>query len=253
MKRPSAKWLLLLPVAAAALAHVDRAQNLAPGDWRSASREAVGLAPDPVQEREAVVQVYAARTVRWRGYFGVHTWIATKRADAVEYTVHEVVGWQLRRAGTAVSVSARQPHARWYGNAPTLIAERRGADVETLIDRIEIAVADYPYADTYRMWPGPNSNTFTAHVLRAVPELRADLPANAIGKDYIGPAFVAWSPSGTGVQFNLFGLVGAMAGVEEGFEVNALGLTFGIDPEDLAIKLPMAGSLSLKRAFDSAD
>ena len=103
------------------------------------------------------------------------------------------------------------------------------------------------------MCPGPNSNTFTAHVLRAVPELRADLPANAIGKDYIGPAFVDWSPSGTGVQFNVFGLFGAMAGIEEGIEINALGLTFGIDPKDLAVKLPMAGSLSLKNAFDHSD
>jgi hypothetical protein len=250
MKRPTAKWLLLLPVAAAALAHVDRAQNLAPGDWRNASRAAVGLAPDPSATREPIVQVYAARTVRWRGYFGVHTWIAAKRAGAPDYTVYEVMGWRLRRGGTTVSAQVRQPDARWYGNAPTLIAERRGQDVEALIDRIETAVADYPYADTYRLWPGPNSNTFTAHVLRTVPELRADLPANAIGKDYIGPAFVAWSPSGTGVQFNFFGLLGAMAGIEEGLEINALGLTFGIDPKDLAVKLPMAGSLSLKNVVD---
>jgi len=36
-------------------------------DWRSASREAVGLAPDPAATREAVVQVYGARTWGWRG------------------------------------------------------------------------------------------------------------------------------------------------------------------------------------------
>jgi hypothetical protein len=34
------------------------------------------------------------------------------------------------------------------------------------------------------MWPGPNSNTFTAAVLRAVPELAILLPPNAIGKDF---------------------------------------------------------------------
>ena len=44
----------------------------------------------------------------------------------------------------------------------------------------------YPYADSYRVWPGPNSNTFTAFVLREVPELRVDLPPTAIGKDYLG-------------------------------------------------------------------
>jgi hypothetical protein len=40
-------------------------------DWRTASRESVGLAPDPATTREAVVQVYAARALSWRGYFAV--------------------------------------------------------------------------------------------------------------------------------------------------------------------------------------
>ncbi|MCZ6585936.1 MAG: DUF3750 domain-containing protein, partial [Gammaproteobacteria bacterium] len=36
--------------------------------WRTASRASVGLAPDPATTPEAVVQVYAARAVSWRGY-----------------------------------------------------------------------------------------------------------------------------------------------------------------------------------------
>ena len=46
---------------------------------------------------------------------------------------------------------------------------------------------------------------------------------------------------------NLFGLVGALAGVEEGIELNVLGLTFGVDPLDLALKVPMAGRLGWPR------
>ncbi len=157
--------------------------------------------------RAPVVQVYAARAVRWRGYFGVHTWVAVKPRDAAEYTVYEVNGWRLRRTGSAVSIDHRPPDSRWFGNRPELLADRRGEGVDELITRIEAAVAAYPYADTYRVWPGPNSNTFVAHVLRAAPELRADLPATAIGKDYLGLDFVAWSPSGTGAQVNLFGAV----------------------------------------------
>ena len=75
---------------------------------------------------------------------------------------------------------------------------------------------------------------------------------HAIGKDYLGPAFVAWSPSGTGAQLNLFGVVGALAGVEEGLELNVLGLTFGVDPLDLALKLPMAGRFGWPRAVPAA-
>jgi len=246
MRRPSAKWLLLFPIAIVALAHVDRQQSLSPGNWRQASREAVGLAPDPAVTPDAVVQVYAARAVRWRGYFGVHTWIATKAPSADRYTVYEVLGWRLRRGGgTSVVVRDREPDARWFGNAPELLAELRGEAAEQAIEKIDRAVVTYPYADTYHVWPGPNSNTFTAYILRSVPELRADLPPNAIGKDYVGARLVASAPSGTGAQINLFGLLGLLVGVEEGIELNVLGLTFGFDPLDASFKIPMAGSLEL--------
>jgi hypothetical protein len=170
-----------------------------------------------------------------------------KPRGAAEYTTYEVNGWRLRRSGIAVSVEHRPPDARWFGNRPELLADLRGEGVDDVIARIEAAVAAYPYATTYRVWPGPNSNTFVADLLRAAPELRADLPATAIGKDYLGPAFGARSPSGTGAQANLFGLVGALAGVEEGLELNILGLTFGVDPLDLALKVPMAGRLGWPR------
>ena len=61
-----------------------------------------------------------------------------------------------------------------------------------------------------------------------------------------GGALVAGTPSGTGYQVSLFGLVGVLTAVEEGLEINLLGLSFGIDPLDLALKLPMAGRISLR-------
>ena len=54
-------------------------------------------------------------------------------------------------------------------------------------------------------------------------------------------------PSGTGYQFNIKGLFGFLAAIEEGFEVNLAGLTFGVDPLDLAIKLPGIGRVGLIR------
>ena len=234
-----------MPLVSLVIAHFDRAQSLSPGNWREASRDPVGLAPDPVTTPETVIQVYSARAVRWRGYFGTHTWIAVKPERAAAYTVYEVTRWQRRRNGTTVSISERAPDGRWYGNAPKLIADIRGARAEGLIERIDAAARAYPYADEYQVWPGPNSNTFTAHVLRQVPELRADLPPTAIGKDYLGPRIAARTPSGTGVQLNLFGYLGLMAGVEEGVEFSLLGMTYGVDPMDLAIKLPFAGRFGL--------
>ena len=215
-------------------------------DWRTASRESVGLAPSPATP-EAVVQVYAARAWAWRGYFGVHTWIAVKPAGAKSYTVYEVIGWRLRWAESVLTIHHRVPDERWFGSVPELLADKRGAAAEALIDRIDRAARAYPYPEQYRMWPGPNSNTFTAWVGRAVPELAMDLPPTAIGKDYLGSQFVGIAPSGSGVQFSLFGLLGATAGRVEGFEVNVLGLTFGLDPFSPAIKLPMIGRLGAAR------
>ena len=243
MSKFATSWLLACALLAAAVPCADDAY--AQG-WRRASREPVGLAPDPALTPEAVVQVYAARAVSWRGYFGVHTWIAVKPAFAEEYVVYEVMGWRLRRSGTAVVRSARAPDGRWFGNAPQLLADVRGDEAALAIGQIERAVAAYPWADRYRVWPGPNSNTFTAFVLRDVPALRADLPATAIGKDYLEPAFAAAAPSGTGYQLNLFGLLGVLLAAEEGVELNFLGLTLGLDFNTLTLKAPLLGRIDTR-------
>ena len=93
----------------------------------------------------------------------------------------------------------------------------------------------------------PNSNTFTAFVGRQVPELGIDLPPTAVGKDYLtNGAVIGPSPSGTGYQVSLWGLVGAMAALKEGIELNLLGLVVGIDFQPFALKLPGLGRLGLK-------
>lgn len=212
------------------------------GDWRTASRESAGIAPDPAELKEAVVQVYAARAFSWRGILGVHTWISVKPTDGVEFTVYEVIGWRAYRGQSVVSISNRPPDGRWFGATPQLLLDLRGPGVDAVIARIDTVAKNYPYPHQYRVWPGPNSNTFTAYVARSIPQLRLDLPPTAIGKDYLTDnALIAETPSSTGYQFSLFGVLGVLVGVEEGLEFNVLGLTFGIDPADFALKLPAIG------------
>jgi hypothetical protein len=230
-----------------ALVYVGFSGQLGAANWRTASRESVGLAPDPATTPEAVVQVYSARAVSWRGWFGVHTWIAVKPSHAKEFTVHEVIGWRLKRTGTVVVENHRPADGRWYGAKPELLGDIRGPGVDEIIERIETAIAEYPYPARYHVWPGPNSNTFTAFILRKVPELRVDLPPTAIGKDYLGWRSVNKTTSGTGGQASLFGVVGVAAGIEEGLEVNVLALNFGVDPKSLSIKLPIVGRLGPRR------
>ena len=125
---------------------------------------------------EPVVQIWGARARGFKGIFGVHSWIAVKPSGATEYTVYEVIGWRLRRSDTAVVVRTRAPNL-WLGAQGMLYAEKRGRGVEALIQRIDTLAREYPYANTYTLWPGPNSNTFVAWIARALPDLEADLPA----------------------------------------------------------------------------
>ena len=213
--------------------------------WSEATHDPTGQAPDPALTKEAVVQVYAARAFGWRGAFGVHTWIALKPAGAADYTRLEVFGWAVRRGGKAVRVGNGGPDNQWYGAHPELLADHRGETAEKMIPRILEAAERYPYPDSYRVWPGPNSNTFTAFVAREVPELRLELSPLAVGKDYLPDGgIVGAAPSGTGYQLSLFGLAGMLLAVDEGVEVHVLGLTLGLDPKDVAIKLPGIGTLS---------
>ena len=148
------------------------------------------------------------------------------------------------RGLSAISIAERTPDSYWFGQKPTILAQLRGAGRRGSHRQADAAAKAYPYDHTYRIWPGPNSNTFAAFVARAVPELRLDLPPTALGKDYLAPrSLFAAAPSGTGWQFSLFGLFGVLVAVEEGIEVNVLGLTVGIDPLDFAIKLPGLGRL----------
>jgi hypothetical protein len=178
--------------------------------WSEASAASSGSAPTPQEEPDAVVQIYGARAYNWRGAFGIHTWIATKRPNAGRYVVYQVIGWNLYRGRSTVTASrVERPDFHWFNASPELLAEHRGPNTDALIDQIEIAVRSYPYPNNYRVWPGPNSNSFTAYVAPQVPELRLDLPPTAIGKDYLaGGKVLDTTPSGSGCQVSLIGLLG---------------------------------------------
>jgi hypothetical protein len=138
--------------------------------------------------------------------------------------------------------------AFWYGNRPYVVSDISGADAAALIPRIEASIAAYPYAarGAYTVWPGPNSNSFVAWVVRNTEGFAAELPPVAVGKDWLGQGLaLARAASGTGIVVSAGGLLGLTLALEEGFEINLLGTTIGIDPGDLAVKLPSLGKLSL--------
>lgn len=210
--------------------------------WWSARRDSAGIAPDPAASGKiAIVQVYTAPTYGWRGLVAVHPWIIFKQAGETQYRRYEVISWG---SDNVVRRNYTSPDGFWYGARPTLLVEHRGAEAEAMIPRIEAAINSYPWPKTYRVWPGPNSNTFIAHIGREVPELRLDLPANAIGKDYRPLARpVGHPPSGRGLQVSLLGVLGLTLSVEEGVEINILGASLGVDFNPPALRLPFIGRL----------
>ena len=228
-------------------------------DWQTADRSSAGIAPDPSEVSEAIVQVYAARAFNWRSLFAVHTWIATKAEGAPEYNVYQVVGWRKWKALPVVVKEQGIPDRVWFGNPPTILRELKGSGAEAVISSIEKAASSYPYSDTYHMWPGPNSNTFTAHIGRSVPELLLDLPPTAIGKDFMTRnRFIDTPPSGNGVQFSFFGLFGALISAIEGIEINILGLNFGLGHTPhtiwpLRLRLPLFGIITLSFASETSN
>lgn len=214
------------------------------GDWRTATRHSAGIAPSPEKHRDAIVQVYAARAFAWRGVFAVHSWISIKPKDAANYTTYEVMGWHVFHGGEAIQQHEGEPDRYWFGSRPEILGELRGDAATRAIGEIKAAVASYPWPNEYRTWPGPNSNSFTAWVLRNSPSLSADLPPTAIGKDYLGHRIIIGrSPSGDGVQLSLWGVAGILASETEGLEINLLGLSFGINPFAPAIRLPGIGNV----------
>lgn len=143
------------------------------------------IAPHPAEHPEAVVQVYGADVWGIRGRFAIHTWIATKASNAEIYTLYHVLGWRRFRGQSVVSIAEGVPNQKWFGSEPVLLQEHRGGRAAELVDQIDHAARQYPYADTYTMWPGPNSNSFIAWIGLNVPELELALPAKALGKNWM--------------------------------------------------------------------
>ena len=232
--------LFLLPAMAAIgwWSTVDR-----PSSWSNASWGTSGTLPPAASVEGPVVHVMSARTGGLKGALALHSWIVTKRDGAARYDRYDKVGW-----GSPIRRNAYAADAFWYSNPPVILTTLRGERAARAIQGIERAVASYPYRGRggYRIWPGPNSNSFVAHVLREVPELDVNLPETAVGRDYpTDGRLLAWDAARRDLRLSLWGYAGLTVGLTSGLELNALGLVTGFDPLRPAIKLPGFGRIGM--------
>lgn len=213
-------------------------------DWRAADRSSAGILPAPASHRPAVIRVFAARTVRWRGIFATHCWIVVKEEGASTYQRYDYTAW-----GEPIRVNGFAADGRWFGRAPEVVLAVDGPEAAAAIPRIKAAIAEYRFRalGDYQAWPGPNSNTFVANVMAAAPELQLKLPTTAIGKDYpYDGRWLALTPSGTGLRLSLGGYGGLTIGWVEGIEINVLGAIAGVELRSPAINLPGLGRFGVR-------
>jgi uncharacterized protein DUF3750 len=245
MRRPARKvltailalFIFPLAVHAALYASKERPASFRDADWSS-----VGMLPAASADRDARLLVFTGRTGRWKGIFAVHSWVVFKPENATAWNRYDVVGW-----GHPVRSNGWAPDGRWFGDTPRVLVDVRGAIAAGLIPKVKAAIETYGYGHDgdYRIWPGPNSNTFTAAVLRAVPELATTLPPNAVGKDFRERPYIGRTDSGTGIEASLWGFFGVKVGWIEGVELNFLGLVAGLDLRHPAVKLPGFGRIGI--------
>jgi hypothetical protein len=213
------------------------------GNWQTADRSSAGLLPPAAEHPDAVVRVFAARTVRWRSIFAVHTWIVVKEKGAAAYSRYDYTAW-----GEPIRTNGFAPDGRWFGAMPQTLVAADGGRAEALIPKMRYVIENYKFRSygDYSAWPGPNSNTFVQAALNSVPELKAVLPPTAIGKDY--PYDGRWfglTPSGAGVFVSVGGYLGLTIGWVEGVELNFFGAVLGFDIRRPALKLPGLGRFGL--------
>jgi hypothetical protein len=212
-----------------------------PGRWSEARWSSAKILPEASVSNDAAIYIFSAMTGGLKGAVASHAWIVTKEKGADTYNRYDKVGW-----GSPIRRNHRPPDAFWYSNPPQLVKAITGVDAELLIPKVEGAIAAYPYAEPggYQIFPGPNSNTFVAYVLRTVPELGAVLPPHAVGRDYLPDGeFVHVDTDWKDVHVTLRGLIGISAGLRSGFEVHFLGLVAGLDIANPGIKVPALGRI----------
>jgi hypothetical protein len=205
-------------------------------DLRIASRAPANLLSIKKIGTQAAIILFSAPAFNWRGMFSTHTWLALKHKNQVNYTIYQVIGWNRYRDKPIVDVSHGVADKLWYGIATKIDGRLIGTKAEILISAVKIAVSTYPYANHYRAWPGPNSNTFIAYIIKQVPELHFTIPYNALGRNY------GWH--WTMNSLSLGGLFGYHFS-HRVITINFLGLTFGFSFKSFGLIVPGVGLIRL--------
>lgn len=151
------------------------------------------LGPDEYQ-----VILFASR-MSWPFVFARHTWFVVVRGgeahrwDVWAYKNRCATSWghvhrDLYPPWLGVrrfpSPDSSQGAARFAGQLIASVSGGAGSAAEKLARFIEEESPRYPFADSYRLLPGPNSNTYTRWVLDRCPTDGFALPWGSFGQGF---------------------------------------------------------------------
>lgn len=157
-----------------------------------------------------------------------HPWFAVRRKGETEWKTYEVPSLG----------NERDPFTRHSPYVDPIVHKVwRGAEGERAAACLEREAEPWIARLKYRFYPGPNSNTFGAMMLRAC-KLSASLPATSIGKDWRGLVGAGLTTERTGVEVQT-AVAGVRIGLKEGIQIHVLGLELGIDLWPPALIVPI--------------
>lgn len=174
------------------------------------------------------------------------------------YLENEIERWELwesknafEKIKTNQSVSSQLSNGHIYKNLKAPfdgvgggnsfgIKKWSGEDAQKIYNSIQVLFNTYSYKEYYRAWPGPNSNTFIATVLKAS-GIDISLPATAIGKDFFGitPKFKVKKNSW---HINVL-TAGVKLNTNSYWELHFAGLTIGYEKNLQEWRLPFGKGL----------
>jgi hypothetical protein len=116
------------------------------------------------------------------GIFAWHYWFVVEDGTGR----HRWEVWQTKNAGGScighVHLDLKHPEDG-VGGGPSRIAAQWSGETALRIARVLERIESYPYCEIYRYWPGPNSNTFAAWVLRQA-GVAERLDRRGLGRNY---------------------------------------------------------------------
>ena len=133
------------------------------------------------------VELRAARIPGLPGVFADHYWLLVIRAGdgGKRQTCDRWEIWQHARQNDCCWGHLHRnllAPCQGVGNGPSRsIQQWVGDDALAIAQRIESSPDNYPFIETYRYWPGPNSNTYAQWIVQKIMKLGP----RAVGKNFL--------------------------------------------------------------------